>query len=63
MGFSRDRVHVLLSLDTEHTNLDGASPRARVHKGGDYPQSWWRIGATAVCSTPRSAISPRHLDE
>jgi len=42
MGFSRDRVHVLLSLDTEHTNLDGASPRARVRKGGDYPQSWTR---------------------
>jgi len=42
MGFSRDRVHVLLSLDTERTNLDGASPRARVQKGGDYPQSWWR---------------------
>lgn len=42
MGFSRDRVHVLLSLDTEQTNLDGASPRARVRNGGDYPQSWWR---------------------
>ena len=42
MGFSRDRVHVLLSLDTERTNLDGASPRARVRNGGDYPQSWWR---------------------
>jgi uncharacterized protein len=42
MGFSRDRVHVLLSLDTQHTNLDGASPRARVRKGGDFPQSWWR---------------------
>lgn len=42
MGFSRDRVHVLLSLDTDRTNLDGASPRARVRKGGDYPQSWWR---------------------
>jgi len=42
MGFSRERVHVLLSLDTEHTNLDGASPRARVRKGGDYPQSWTR---------------------
>jgi hypothetical protein len=42
MGFSRERVHVLLSLDTERTNLDGASPRARVRKGGDYPQSWWR---------------------
>jgi type 1 glutamine amidotransferase len=42
MGFSRERVHVLLSLDTERSNLDGASPRARVRKGGDYPQSWWR---------------------
>lgn len=42
MGFSRERVHVLLSLDTERTNLDGAAPRARVQKGGDYPQSWWR---------------------
>jgi type 1 glutamine amidotransferase len=43
MGFTRDRVHVLLSLDTERTNLDGAAPRARVRKGGDYPQSWWRF--------------------
>ena len=42
MGFSHERVHVLLSLDTEQTNLDGASPRARVPRGGDYPQSWWR---------------------
>jgi type 1 glutamine amidotransferase len=42
MGFSRDRVHVLLSLDTENMNLDGLSPRARVTKGGDFPQSWWR---------------------
>jgi hypothetical protein len=42
MGFSRERVHVLLSLDSERTNLDGASPRARVRQGGDYPQSWWR---------------------
>jgi hypothetical protein len=42
MGFSRDRVHVLLSLDTERMNLDGLQPRARVRKGGDYPQSWWK---------------------
>jgi hypothetical protein len=42
MAFSRDRVNVLLSLDTERTNLDGFAPRARVRKGGDYPQSWWR---------------------
>jgi type 1 glutamine amidotransferase len=42
MAFSRDRVHVLLSLDAQHTNLDGFAPRARVTKNGDYPQSWWR---------------------
>jgi hypothetical protein len=42
MGFSRDRVHVLLSLDTERMNLDGLAPRARIREGGDYPQSWWR---------------------
>jgi len=42
MGFSRDRVHVLLSLDTDRTNIEGFAPRANVRKGGDYPQSWWR---------------------
>jgi type 1 glutamine amidotransferase len=42
MGFSRDRVNVLLSLDTSLTNLEGAAPRANVRQGGDYPQSWWR---------------------
>lgn len=40
MGFRRDRVHVLLSLDTEHTNIEGYAPRAAIKKGGDYPQSW-----------------------
>lgn len=39
MGFSRDRVHVLLSIDTERSNLE-ALPG--VEKGGDYPQSWER---------------------
>ena len=42
MGFRRDRVHVLLSLDTERMNLEGLEPRARIQKGGDYPQSWWK---------------------
>jgi type 1 glutamine amidotransferase len=42
MGFSRDRVHVLLSLDTERTNLEGLAARAKIQKGGDYPQSWWK---------------------
>ncbi len=39
IGFSRDRVNVLLSLDTEHSDLEGLR---RVFPGGDYPQSWWR---------------------
>ncbi len=39
MGFSRDRVHVLLSLDTEKSDIT-AFPD--VVRGGDYPQSWWR---------------------
>src|SRR4051812_17872747 len=40
MAFSRDRVHVLLSLDTEKTALAGLGPE--VVKGGDYPQAWTR---------------------
>jgi type 1 glutamine amidotransferase len=39
MGFSRDRVHVLLSLDTEKSDIT-AFPD--VVRGGDYPQAWWR---------------------
>jgi type 1 glutamine amidotransferase len=39
MPFSRERVHVLLSLDTEHTDLTGIEG---MNKGGDYPQSWTR---------------------
>ena len=39
MGFSRDRVHVLLSLDTEKTDITGFPD---VVRGGDYPQAWWR---------------------
>jgi type 1 glutamine amidotransferase len=37
MPFSRDRVHVLLSLDTQHTDLTGI---ANMNKNGDYPQAW-----------------------
>ena len=40
MAFSRDRVHVLLSLDTEKTDLTGLGPE--IFKGGDYPQAWSR---------------------
>lgn len=38
MPFSRDRVHVLLSLDTDRTDL---SDLPQVPKG-DYPQAWTR---------------------
>jgi type 1 glutamine amidotransferase len=38
MGFSRDRVHVLLSIDTDETDLEGLG----LERGGDYPQSWIR---------------------
>ena len=39
MGFSRDRVHVLLSIDSERSDLTGQTDMTR---GGDYPQAWWR---------------------
>ncbi|HEX6162232.1 MAG TPA: ThuA domain-containing protein [Vicinamibacterales bacterium] len=39
MGFSRDRVHVLLSLDTEKMDL---SKQPHLKRGGDYPQAWTR---------------------
>ena len=39
MGFSRDRVHVLLSLDTERMDL---SKQPNLKRGGDYPQAWTR---------------------
>src|SRR3954451_6106050 len=40
MAFSRDRVHVLLSLDTDKMDVSGLGPE--VMKGGDYPQAWTR---------------------
>jgi uncharacterized protein len=39
MGFSRDRVHVLLSIDTSRTDL---SDVPELKAGGDYPQAWYR---------------------
>ena len=39
MGFSRDRVHVLLSIDSEKSDLTSQTDMTR---GGDYPQAWWR---------------------
>ncbi len=37
IGLSRDRVHVLLSIDTGKTDLEGLDG---VGSGGDYPQAW-----------------------
>jgi uncharacterized protein len=39
VGFSRNRVHVLLGIDTERTDLKNLSETT---KGGDYPQAWCR---------------------
>ena len=37
VGFSRDRVRVLLSIDTRATDIDGLED---IEQGGDYPQAW-----------------------
>ena len=39
MGFSRERVHVLLSIDTGRTDMEGL---VDMEPGGDYPQAWYR---------------------
>ena len=39
VGFSRDRVKVLLSIDTELTDMEGLPD---MKSGGDYPQVWFR---------------------
>jgi type 1 glutamine amidotransferase len=44
MAFSRDRVHVLLSLDTDKTDISDLGPE--VVNGGDYPQAWSRTFGT-----------------
>jgi type 1 glutamine amidotransferase len=40
MAFSRDRVHVLLRLDTSKMDVEDLGPE--IVKGGDYPQAWSR---------------------
>lgn len=40
IGFSRDRVQVLISLDTEATDMRDRPPEWR--RGGDYPQAWYQ---------------------
>ena len=39
-AFSRDRVHVLLSIDSEQTDFSGLEPDWQ--RGGDYPQAWYQ---------------------
>jgi type 1 glutamine amidotransferase len=39
MGFTRDRVHVLLSLDTDQMDM---TKQPNLTRGGDYPQAWTR---------------------
>jgi type 1 glutamine amidotransferase len=39
LGFSRNKVHVLLSLDTSAMDM---SKQPNLVKGGDYPQAWTR---------------------
>ena len=39
LGLSRERVHVLLSIDTEQTDLEGLED---MEPGGDYPQAWYQ---------------------
>lgn len=60
MAFSRDRVKVLLSIDTDKTDLTGLP----IQKGGDYPQSWYRdygkgrVFYTALGHKPESWGNP-----
>jgi uncharacterized protein len=50
LAFTRERVHVLLSLDTEKTDISDLGPE--IKKGGDYPQAWTRsFGAGRVFYT------------
>ena len=39
IGLSRARVHVLLSIDTGKTDLEGLED---MEPGGDYPQAWYQ---------------------
>ncbi len=39
VAFSRERVNVLLSIDSERSDLTG---QPEMQRGGDYPQAWWR---------------------
>ncbi len=39
LAFSRDRVHVLISIDSDKTDFTGVRGW---EKGGDYPQAWYQ---------------------
>ncbi len=40
LPFERDKVHVLLSLDTNSVNFDPTG--TSLERGGDYPQAWYQ---------------------
>ena len=60
LAFSRDRVKVLLSIDTDKTDLKDLP----LTKGGDYPQSWYRTFGkgrsfyTALGTSRRAGATP-----
>ncbi len=55
MAFTRDRVHVLLSLDTDKMDVAGLGPE--IVKGGDYPQAWTKsFGTTTSGRTIPSSV-------
>jgi hypothetical protein len=60
MGFSRDRVHVLLSLDTDRTNIEGLRRARMSGRAATTRSRGGGTGARAAFSTRRSDTCPRH---
>ena len=60
LAFTRNRVHVLLSLDTEKSDINGSRP---IVKGGDYPQAWTRTFGSGRVVLHRARTPRRHLVE
>ena len=60
MGFSRDRVHVLLSLDTEQMDM---TKQPNLKRGGDYPQAWTREVRQGPHVLHLARPSRRHLEQ
>ena len=60
MGFSRDKVHVLLSLDTERMDM---TKQPNLKRGGDYPQAWTQGGRQGPHVLHLARPSRRHLEQ